>query len=134
MVEGRQSRAKPYVPPKRADGGEALPAPSGSRASTFANEWLLGYVPGIQPQNISICDHKAAKLIPAGSDLVFEMHYTPNGKAGADQTKVGFVLAKEPPEYRLLTVPVADADFAIPPGDANYAGHAEAHVRSAGDS
>jgi hypothetical protein len=58
---------------------------------------------------------------------VFEMHYTANGKsAGIDQTKVGFVLAKGPPEKRLLTVPVADMSFTIPPGDPNHAGHAEA--------
>ena len=38
--------------------------------------------------------YRAAKLIPAGSDIVFEMNYTANGKAaGIDQTKVGFVLA-----------------------------------------
>jgi hypothetical protein len=55
------------------------------------------------------------------------MHYTPNGKAAADdQTKVGLVLAKDPPQRRLLTVPVANMDFAIPPGDPNYPGHASA--------
>src|SRR5262249_15314446 len=67
------------------------------------------------------------KLIPARSDLVFEMHYTPNGQAAAsDQTKVGFVLARGVPEKRLLTVPVANLNFNIPPGDPNYEGHAEA--------
>ena len=111
-----------YVLPKRADGSEALPAPVDPSVNV-SNEWLLGYVPGIQPQNYFDLDHKAAKLIPAGSDIVFEMHYTTNGKPATDQTKVGFVLAKEPPKYRLLTVPVAGADFTIPPGDANYAGH-----------
>jgi hypothetical protein len=111
-----------YVLPKRADGGDALPAPVDPSVNV-SNEWLLGYVPGIQPQNYFDLDHKAAKLIPAGSDIVFEMHYTTNGKPATDQTKVGFVLAKEPPQYRLLTVPVAGADFTIPPGDANYAGH-----------
>jgi hypothetical protein len=111
-----------YVLPKRADGGDALPAPVDPSVNV-SNEWLLGYVPGIQPQNYFDLDHKAAKLIPAGSDIVFEMHYTTNGKAATDQTKVGFVLAKEPPKYRLLTVPVAGADFTIPPGDPNYAGH-----------
>ena len=67
-----------------------------------ANEWLLGYVPGIQPQTVSIWTI-AAKLIPAGSDIVFEMHYTTNGKPATDQTKVGLVLAKEPPQ-----APIAD--------------------------
>ncbi len=54
-----------------------------------SNEWLLGYVPGIQPQNYFDLDHKSAKLIPAGSDIVFEMHYTTNGTPATDQTKVG---------------------------------------------
>ena len=116
---------EPYVPPKRADGSDALPAPVDPSVNV-SNEWLLGYVPGIQPQNYFDLDHKAAKLIPAGADLVFEMHYTANGKPEQDQTKVGFVLAKQPPQYRLLTLPVADASFAIPPGNADYPGHATA--------
>ena len=52
-----------YVIPKRADGTEALPAPV-DPSVTVSNEWLLGYVPGIQPQNYFDLDHKAAKLIP----------------------------------------------------------------------
>ena len=36
------------------------------------------------------------------------------------------MLAKEPPLKRLLTVPVADLTFVIPPGDPNHEGHAEA--------
>jgi len=55
------------------------------------------------------------------------MHYTANGKQAADdQTKVGFVVAKAPPKHRLLTLGVADAGFAIPPGDPNYEGKASA--------
>ena len=84
-------------------------------------------MPGIQPQRYFAPETGAAKLIPAGSDIVFEMHYTANGKEeGVDQTKVGFVVAKEPPKYRLLTIGVANADFAIPPGDPNYEGRASA--------
>jgi hypothetical protein len=110
---------EPYVPPHSAPGA---PPPAGNQS----NEWLLGYVPGVHGEYFDKT-RRAAKLIPAGADLVFEMHYTANGKAaGVDQTKVGFVLAKQPPEKRLLTVPVADMSFTIPPGDANHAGHAEA--------
>src|SRR5580658_536143 len=101
---------EPYVPPHSAPGA---PPPAGNQS----NEWLLGYVPGVHGEYFDK-DHRAAKLIPAGSDLVFEMHYTANGKSpGIDQTKVGFVLAKQAPEKRLLTVPVADMTFTIPPGD-----------------
>ena len=114
---------EPYVPPKQGAAG-ALPAPLDPSINT-SNEWLLGYVPGVHGEYFDK-DHRAAKLIPAGSDLVFEMHYTTNGKAGDDRTKVGFVLAKQPPQQRLLTVPVAGMNFAIPPGDPDHEGRATA--------
>jgi len=112
-----------YIPPGTEDGSPAPPAPVDPNVDQ-RNEWLLGYVPGTQTQSYFDLDHKAAKLIPAGSDIVFEMHYTANGKETTDQTKVGFVLSKEPPKFRLLTVPVFDAGFVIPPGDPNHEAHA----------
>ena len=117
--EGRQAGRALRSSAQRARARRRLPG-------NQSNEWLLGYVPGVHGEYFDK-DHRAAKLIPAGSDIVFEMHYTANGKsAGIDQTKVGFVLAKGAPEKRLLTVPVADMSFTIPPGDPNHAGHAEA--------
>jgi hypothetical protein len=117
---------EPYVPPK--DAGIAKDA--NGQPVNVSNEWLLGYVPGVHGEYFDVHSdpsRRAAKLIPAGSDLVFELHYTANGKTPEqDQTKVGFVLAKEPPARRLLTLPVANMDFTIPPGDSNYAGHADA--------
>ncbi|HTA71029.1 MAG TPA: cytochrome c [Bryobacteraceae bacterium] len=80
------------------------------------------YVPGTAPANYGL--HGGAKLIPAGSDFVIQVHYTPNGTATTDQTKVGFTLAKEKPARRFLTViPTAFRDaehFHIPPGDPNW--------------
>jgi hypothetical protein len=112
------------VPPGRGAGGVTNPESREGVASSSAREWFVGYLPGASPQRYFAPETGAAKLIPAGSDLVFEMHYTANGKTSVeDQSKVGFVLAKEPPKYRLLTLGVADASFAIPPGDSNYEGH-----------
>ena len=54
------------------------------------------------PGYFSACQ---AKLIKAGSDLVFQMHYTANGKTAADRrTSVGLIFAKEPPAERVLTI------------------------------
>ncbi|PWU08692.1 MAG: thiol-disulfide isomerase [Terriglobia bacterium] len=111
-----------FVPSSRGD-GPAPPAPVDPNVNT-SNEWLLGYVPGTQTQSYFDLSRKAAKLIPAGSDIVFEMHYTANGNEAEDQTKVGFVVAKQTPQYRLLTVPVFDDHFLIPPGAPNYEAHA----------
>ena len=42
---------------------------------------LLVYAPGSSPDD---WPEGMAKFIPAGSDLVFQMHYTTNGHAGTD--------------------------------------------------
>jgi hypothetical protein len=83
------------------------------------SDMLLVYAPGSSP------DHwpdGMAKFIPAGSDLVFQMHYTTNGRAAADQTSVGLVFARQPPRQRVLTLQLAnDHDpIPIPPGADNY--------------
>jgi hypothetical protein len=84
----------------------------------LGSEFLVAYVPGIQPQNFVLGD--SAKLIPAGSDIVLQMHYTPNGKAATDVTKVGLVLAKEPPKHRYLTIGASSSQLKIPANDPNY--------------
>jgi hypothetical protein len=88
------------------------------------NEFLVAYVPGIQPQTFNLTGN-SAKLIPAGSDIVFQMHYTPNGKAQTDVTKVGLILAKETPKFRYLTIGAMTYQFAIPPNDPNYEVHSQ---------
>ena len=57
-----------------------------------------------------------AKKVPAGSKLVFQMHYTPNGKAQKDRSSVGLVFAKEPPTREVVTLPVFNYFFRIPAG------------------
>jgi hypothetical protein len=57
-----------------------------------------------------------AKFVPAGSDLVFQIHYVPRGVATKDQTEIGFIFAKEPPKQRVLTLQLTNDHFVIPPG------------------
>ncbi len=84
-------------------------------AATHAD--ILGiYTPGTEP---SCWPAGMAKKIPAGSDLVFQIHYTPNGKAGDDLTRIGLVFAKSPPAERILTLQMGNSSFVIPPGDAD---------------
>jgi hypothetical protein len=83
---------------------------------------LCGMAPGDMPMNL---DPGLAKKVPAGAKLVFQMHYTPNGKARTDQTSVGLVFAKDPPKHRILTKPVHNHKFItrfekIPAGAENY--------------
>jgi hypothetical protein len=61
-----------------------------------------------------------ARLVKAGSSLVFQMHYTPNGEATKDRTSIGLIFAKTPPQKVLRTGLAANNRFVIPPGDANH--------------
>ena len=81
----------------------------------------------------------AAKLIPAGSDITFNLHYTPNGTAVRDHVKVGFTVLDKAPERRyvsfLTTSPTDAKRFAIPPNDPNWlsppaGGHVPARCRT----
>src|SRR6202140_367382 len=78
---------------------------------------LLVYAPGSPPDNWP--DH-SAKLIPAGSDLVFQMHYMTHGHAPTDQSSVGLVFSKQPPSQRVLTLQLTNDHFLIPPGAPDF--------------
>jgi hypothetical protein len=80
-------------------------------------EFLVGFAPGV-PANI-LPDGRA-KLIQPGSDIIFQVHYTTNGKAVTDRSKIGLTFAKTPVKERVLTLAAATRDFAIPPGDSDY--------------
>jgi len=87
------------------------------------HSFMVGYVPGMQPQRFDV--DQSAMLIPAGSDIVFELHYTTNGTATDDQTKVGLTLAKEPPLKQFVSIGAQADEFTIAPGDADAPGHAQ---------
>ncbi|MBI3654703.1 MAG: cytochrome c [Acidobacteria bacterium] len=78
---------------------------------------LTGWAPGEQP---AVMKDGLAKRIPAGATLVFQVHYTPNGKAASDRSYVGLIFAKEKPRNELLVMPVLNMKFVIPAGEANY--------------
>ena len=88
-----------------------------SQSAKEPQRLIVGYAPGEQP---SVISKGLARKIPAGAELVFQVHYTPNGKETRDRSYVGFVFAKEPPRAEILTRPILNARFAIPPGDPNY--------------
>jgi hypothetical protein len=120
--------AKPWVPyilPKDSGGinGQIDALDPQSDPVNLNYEFLAGYSPGMGPQRFDM-DH-SAKLIPAYSDLVFQLHYTTNGKTtGEDRTKIALTMADAPPLKRFYSAVVAGANWTIPPGDPNYEGHA----------
>lgn len=78
---------------------------------------LLVYAPGSSPD---VWPETMAKLIPAGSDLVFQMHYTANGYAASEQSSIGLIFSKHAPEQRVLTLQLTNDHFVIPPGAPDY--------------
>ena len=88
-------------------------------AHSTTSDLLLVYAPGSSPESFS---PGMAKLIPAHSDLIFQIHYTTNGHAATDQTSAGLVFSKQPPKQRVLTLQLANdhVTVPIPPNTDNY--------------
>jgi len=89
---------------------------NGNRPS-LNGDLLSGFAPGLPP---SILEPGQGRLIKAGSDIVLQLHYTANGHAGEDRTKVGVVFCKQAPHERVMTLAASNSKFTIPPGDPNY--------------
>ena len=81
------------------------------------SDMLLVYAPGSLPDQ---WPDGIAKFLPRGSDLVFQMHYTTNGRPDSDQTSIGIVFAKSPPKQRVLMLQLTNSHFTIPPGVDDY--------------
>jgi hypothetical protein len=104
------------IPGKGPTFGPALP---NGRFRSMAEDC---YLPGNPVADYR--DFHAAKLVPAGSDITLNLHYTPNGTAVTDHVQVGFTVATEPPQRRYVSMisssPTDPAHFAIPPNDGNW--------------
>ena len=73
---------------------------------------LAGTAPG---EMASVFEPGSAVRIPAGAKIIFQMHYTPNGKAQKDKSSIGIIFAKKPPEREVMTLPVFNLGSAFHP-------------------
>jgi hypothetical protein len=79
---------------------------------------LLGYEPGYAPMPWL---QNGAKLIKAGSDIIFEMHFNPNGKEAVDHSELGLYFATQAPAQRIIAIDtLRDLDLQIPPQAPDY--------------
>ena len=75
---------------------------------------LAGYAPGM---NQAMWETGTVKKVPAGSKLLLQVHYSKvAGEVQKDRSSIGLIFAKTPPEKTLVTRPVANGYFMIPPG------------------
>jgi len=65
------------------------------------------------------------RLVPAGSSILFQMHYQANGTAAQDRSRVGLIFSKTPPTHEVYQTAVINNQFALPPGAENYLVEAE---------
>ncbi|HLJ85222.1 MAG TPA: thiol-disulfide isomerase [Candidatus Angelobacter sp.] len=103
---------------ERAEYGVSYPMSKMPKVPSDDADIIGKYNPGVGAQNFNFGD--SAKFIPKGSDIVFEIHYTTNGKAVSEKTKVGLVFAKGLHNTRYFTSygPTA-SNLVIPAGDRN---------------
>jgi hypothetical protein len=85
--------------------------------SRLQGKLLVGFAPGEDP---AVFRPGFGRKIPAGSNLLFQIHYTPNGTATKDVTTVGLIYAKAPVQNTVVTRPVLQTAFEIPAGHPNY--------------
>ena len=91
---------------------------SRSAGHELVSDWLAANAPGSPPMELP---PGYAKKIPAGSRLVFQMHYTPNGRATTDISSIGlkFIDAADV-THEVSTLRAANLRFSIPPNEPNH--------------
>ena len=117
---------KPILPegqqaPPRID--RTVAAAAGRRPSGGGDAMLVNWAVG---EEAPVFLPGTAKRIPAGSTLVFQLHYTTDGEPGVDRSRLGLIFADEPPEREIRTGMILNPLFALPPGAANHEVEAEA--------
>ena len=82
-------------------------------------QWIAGTAPGdmslVLPPGV-------ARKVPAGSKLIWQLHYTPTGKEEKDRSRIGLVLYKEsePPKHNVMTHGIGNHQLQIPAEASNY--------------
>ena len=79
--------------------------------------FFAAYAPGYDALRFN---DGCGKLLPAGSRLKFQIHYTPNGTATTDQSILGMIFLDKRPEHLVNVTGVAQPRLAIPPGADNH--------------
>ena len=84
----------------------------------FAGIGMGGYAPGTIPLE---CPPGVAVFVPAGSKIVFQMHYTTNGTAHEDMSVLGVKFADPKTIKKVIDDGlIGQLAFRIPPGKSNF--------------
>jgi peroxiredoxin len=94
------------------------PSPSAEASGNNPSDYLVAGGPG---SGAMILPGGMAKHVPAGSKLLFQIHYTPTGKPESDLSNVGLQFVDSTDvQKEVYTLSVNDTRFRIAPNDPNY--------------
>ncbi len=79
--------------------------------------FFAAYVPG---NGAIVLPEGYAKKLPKGAILKLQLHYTPDGTATTDRTRIGVIYAKSAPRFEAKVGAVANPRISIPPGADNH--------------
>lgn len=77
----------------------------------FTQEYIASYVPGHDP---GMFPEGTGKPVPRDARLLFQLHYTPNGKAVVDTPELGLYFCKTPPRHEIFLGSAVNRYFEIP--------------------
>jgi len=93
---------------------KARKSPLGNTVGEFFAAYVPGYRTPLYPKGM-------AKFIPAGSELVFQLHYTPIGSPQKDLSRIGIVFADaDEIDHVVVTQQAIQHRFEIPPHADDY--------------
>lgn len=122
-LRGEAQSGIPFIPRATSDGRVR------NDTAGMGSEVLCFYVPGYDPQ---VFPPGSAKKVRAGSDLVLEMHYTPNGKQVRDRSKIGIIYSREPVNHGMIMATILAPSLLIPPGASDHQVDISFNVKSYG--
>ncbi len=107
---GRPKEAYTQIVPQRSRRAQDAPNEQSSR---MADTLFATTAPGT---NAMMFQPGTAMRMPAGARIRFQVHYTSNGKATSDQSSVGLIFAKRPPEKEMHTSAFFNPELVLPAG------------------
>jgi len=95
-----------------------IQSPEAKSSNIGQHELLAGFAPGTRP---IVGPEGWAKRIPAGSKLIFELHYTPIGSPQKDRSSLGLVFMDEKDvTHQTWTTNAINTGLYIPPNENNH--------------
>ncbi len=102
-----------FIAPPRKRGEKSNSREDFDETSGF----FAAYAPGY---DALVFNKGFGKVLPAGSRLKFQIHYTPNGSATQDRPMLGMIFAKETPQHLVDVAGIAQPRLSIPPHASNH--------------